>query len=587
MYDHELHWKKLIASTQEHRKSNPTEFWKHIKRLKGNTKPNINSLFSNGRKITEPQEIADTFRLHWQPIYHPHPPARGGLAHTRLVNNFNERNKERTSPEVHIHLDNLSPEHELTTPIDPDDVKRQFKSTPKKTPGRTGINYHMVRRLPNNFIDAYTRLFNACLASGYFPSSFKTANVSFIPKKGVDHQNPLNYRPISLLEVTGKCFEHIINTRLHNYLEDENLLSPKQFGFRRQRSTHDSLNILTNYIHINTKRPGRKHKVALITKDVKRAFDTVWHKGLIYKICNNFRFPIIIQKLLSHYLINRSIFIKFKNTFSQPFTPLAGVPQGSVLAPTLYILFNNDLPNPYHANSLTLTYADDVTQAVCSPTIDGLTTRATTELNRVAKWELLWRIQTHPQKAKVTYFGTKNPNPRHIYLNARNPTRTPIPRSHCNTVLGLTYDSNMNFNTHTSVKTVIAKKALLQLHRFRFASLNTKKHLYKTLIRPILTYAPLYMALTTQKNKAKLQIIQNKALRWICNTRWYDFTTNNTLHQQCNINPLNLYSHNIIVKQILKLIERHPSHIELLEEITPHFRPHINLFHPGTIPPPV
>lgn len=585
-YDHEQHWKKLINSAQQNRKSKPAEFWKHINRLKGTAKPNINSLFSNGRKITEPQEIVDTFRHHWQPVYHPHPPARGGLAHTRLVDNFNRRNEERISPEPFIRLANLSQQHELTTPIDPEDVKRQFKSTPKKASGRTGINYHMVRRLPNNLIDAFTQLFNACLASGYFPSSFKTANISFIPKKGMDPQNPLNYRPISLLEVTGKCFEHIINTRLHDYLEDENLLSPKQFGFRRQRSTQDSLCILTNYIHINTKCLGRKRKVAVITKDVKKAFDTVWHEGLIYKICNHFRFPIIIQKLLSHYLTNRSISIKFKNTFSQPFTPLAGVPQGSVLAPTLYILFNNDLPNPYHANSLTLIYADDVTQAVCSSTIDGLTTRATTELDRVAKWEEMWRIKTHPQKAKIIYFGARNPNPRHIYLNSRDPTRTPIQRSHTSTVLGLTYDINLKFNTHISIKTALAKKTLFQLYRFRFASHNTKKHLYKTLIRPLLTYAPLHIALTTQTNRAKLQIVQNKALRWICNTLWHDFITNNSLHQQCNIVPINQYSHNLTAKQILKVTERHPHYIGLLEDITPQFRRHTNLFHPGAIPPP-
>lgn len=103
-----------------------------------------------------------------------------------------------------------------------------------------------------------------------------------IPKPNRD---PMNYRPISLLESIGKTFERIINNRLRQHLTNNNLLSLKQFGFHQHRSTQDELNLITNYIRNNT-RPRKM--TALITKDVEKAFDTVWHDGLRYKLSTQF-----------------------------------------------------------------------------------------------------------------------------------------------------------------------------------------------------------------------------------------------------------------------------------------------------------
>ena len=116
---------------------------------------------------------------------------------------------------------------------------------------------------------------------GYFPDSFKQAIVIMKPKKGKNSNNPLNYRPISLLEPIAKIYEKIINQIVKTYLEYKKLLNDLQFGFRPGRSTHTSIHTMLEYIAQSHK---RGLDVFLLCKDIEKAFDKVHHPSLIYKI---------------------------------------------------------------------------------------------------------------------------------------------------------------------------------------------------------------------------------------------------------------------------------------------------------------
>ena len=128
-----------------------------------------------------------------------------------------------------------------------------------------------MRHLPNSTLRAVTGLYNASLATGYFPKPFKKAVIILILKLGKDATDPANFRPISLLEILAKVFEGIINDRFRTHLEDNNLLTNKQFGFRQHRSTQDVLNMMTSYVVNNA---DRRIKTVLVTKDVEKAFDS-------------------------------------------------------------------------------------------------------------------------------------------------------------------------------------------------------------------------------------------------------------------------------------------------------------------------
>ena len=111
----------------------------------------------------------------------------------------------------------------------------------------------MLKKMTQNCFEILTDIYNACLSLGYFPEVFKQAIVVMIHKKGKSKENPLNYRPISLLEPIGKVYETIINKRLKWYLEDNGLLNDLQFGFRPGRSTHTSISTMLEFISYNPK----------------------------------------------------------------------------------------------------------------------------------------------------------------------------------------------------------------------------------------------------------------------------------------------------------------------------------------------
>lgn len=167
-----------------------------------------------------------------------------------------------------------------------------------------------------------TNIFNACLSAGYFPNVFKEAIIKFIPKKDKSPQNPINYRPISLLEVPGKIFERTIQSRLNSFLSVNNIIKERQHGFRTYKGTHTA--ITTTHETIANALADKK-QVYLVLRDVAKAFDKVWHNGLKYKILR-LGLPDIIEKILCTFLDNRKAKINIGSDFSNEIKLLSGVP---------------------------------------------------------------------------------------------------------------------------------------------------------------------------------------------------------------------------------------------------------------------
>ena len=150
------------------------------------------------------------------------------------------------------------------------------------------------------------------------------------------------------------------------------------------------------------------------------------------------------------------------------------------------------------------------------------------------------------------------------------PNLPPIKITRNTKILGLIIDNHHRFHLQVRSKAAIARKALSSLFRFRTASIRTKKHIYNALILPLLTYCPLALSQTAHTNILTLQRLQNRALRWIHDTHWTDYTTNETLHTQTKRPPLNITWHFRTLKQIEKFPLYHQQLSDKLDRLSIH-----------------
>ena len=165
-----------------------------------------------------------------------------------------------------------------------------------------------------------------------------------IPKTPTPSTNPEKYRPISLLDVLGKIFAKLLNRKLVRHFDNHNIIKDSQHGFRKKRGTTTLMANLYERVS-KEKATNRKTLITLITRDVQKAFDKVWHDGIIYKLIQA-RVDMKLVRILANFLTGRKAYIKINDHIGETFKLTAGVPQGDVLSPTLFTIVGNDYPEP-------------------------------------------------------------------------------------------------------------------------------------------------------------------------------------------------------------------------------------------------
>ena len=188
-------------------------------------------------------------------------------------------------------------------PIENNDIISLIrKLNPTKDNSSHGITGQMLLLCDDSVILPLRIVFRNILSTTIYPDIWKLANVTPIFKKG-DKQLIQNYRPISLLPICGKIFEQIVFNNLYKHLTSHHLISKNQSGFRPGDSTTNQLIGLVNDIH-RAVDSIKSLEVRAIFLDISKAFDKVWHDGLIFKMRQN-GFSRRLLKRMQHYLNNR------------------------------------------------------------------------------------------------------------------------------------------------------------------------------------------------------------------------------------------------------------------------------------------
>ena len=468
-------WQKTCSSLSP--KTRPNEVFSLLCFISGSPSPNTSDL-PNLPNCHTPVDCANHLSSHLQSHFSTQTPKAFRSTEKAQMNDI------RTAHCNTLHSTFCSPfsSIELSTAIS------QLSTSTSSGPDQ--ITYPLLSHLTQSALHFLLYIFYLSWSTHTFPSAWKQSAIIPILKSGKPSDSPSSYRPISLTSCTSKLFERMVLGRLTYFLEQQDILSPVQAGFRPGRSTVDQVLLLSQSIadSFHQSKPGAC--TVLATVDFAKAFDSVWHSALLSKLLS-VDLPLCFVEWIRSYLSDRRSKVRICNSYSRPFRLRRGVPQGSVLGPVLFSLYINDLPTFLPTSVKTSLYADDLAIWAFSPSVVCATSVVQAALNRLVEWSSKWRLPLNPLKCEISFFSLDPYQSRiqpslHIF-------NTPLKFNPHPTFLGVTFDRTLSFKHHVLS---LRKKFHSRLRAFRSiasASWGPSKEslctLYKAFIRPIFTYA--------------------------------------------------------------------------------------------------
>ena len=329
------------------------------------------------------------------------------------------------------------------------------------------------------------KLFNMCLKESCFPDCWKVSSVVPVFKNVGERSTAKNYRPVSLLSVVIKVFEKLVNNRIVDHLENCGLFSDFQYGFRSSQSTADLLTVVSDSVARAFNRSGATRAVAL---DISKAFDRVWHAGLIHKL-KSYGISGQIFDLISSFLSNRRLRVVVDGKSSQEYPVNAGVSQGSILGPTLFLLYINDLPDDVICNIAI--YADDTSlYPKCDQASNlwqqlELASKLESDLRDTVDWGRKWRVGFNTGKTQLVSFDrSKNTGAIGVKMDG-----SVLEEKSSFKMLGLIFSSKLDWGSYiVSIAKTASKKIGALIRSMKFLSPEVALYLYKSTIRPYMEY---------------------------------------------------------------------------------------------------
>ncbi|KAJ4438019.1 hypothetical protein ANN_13958, partial [Periplaneta americana] len=306
------------------------------------------------------------------------------------------------------------------------------------SPGPDNIPYEFLKQLPMDGKTYLLNIFNHIWTTQVFPDNWRKAIIVPIPKPNKDHRLPDNYRLIALTCTMCKLLEKIINKRLRWCLEKTKFFTPEQNGFREHHSTNDSLKTLETEIldaFLN-----KQHLIA-VSLDIHKAYDMVWHEHVINLLLRN-NVTGNMLAFIYNFLQDRKIQIRMTNTLSQETPVQNGIPQGSVISVTLFLIAINNITSVINSPIKACLFADDLIIFCRGKNVSTTQEILQICLNKILRWSKQTRFKLSASKSKSILFSRKKADHPSLNLHLNNviiPTVTTLK------FLGIIFDKKLTW----------------------------------------------------------------------------------------------------------------------------------------------
>ena len=376
-------------------------------------------------------------------------------------------------------------------------------------PGPDKVWSKVLHDMADQLAEPLTIIYSRLMQEGMVPGVWRLANVCPVFKKGTKG-DPANYRPVSLTCVVGKVMESLIRDKMVEHLERHNLIRDSQHGFMSGRST--ATNMLV-YMEALTKLLDQGHAVDVLYLDFAKAFDKVPHERLLAK-CRGLGLGGKLLEWIRMWLRDRKQRVVINGEASEWSEVLSGVPQGSVLGPTLFLIFINDIDRAVEVtNSILLKFADDTKVGRVVESEEQRRELQST-IDRLVEWSTEWQMLFNAGKCHILHLGARNA--RHEYtMDGKKLEAVEVEKD-----VGVLVHQSLKPSMQCARAASRANVILGQLSRaITYRDKATFLKLYKVYVRPHLEYAVVCWSPWTEGDKEVLEKVQRRAIGMVTNWR--------------------------------------------------------------------
>ena len=467
---------------------------------------------------------------------------------------------------------------DICSPFSRRELLQAIKKLKKgRSPGVDQVSNDMLHQLSPLAERHLLELLNWSWRSGVVPPAWRAAEIVAIPKKGKPPTETGSYRPISLLSCISKLAERLVQHRLQYWLERAGKLNRNQAGFRKGHSTLDQLARVTQSIFdgFESKKPQR---AVLVLLDYARAYDRVWRDALYAKM-GRMGIPGCVTRWVRALLSDRRARVRWGATASRWRVFQEGLPQGSVLAPLLWLVYCNDIDDRLQADGpLVSLFADDVALLATGRSLQECADRLQPALDEVGRWVKTWKVQPSASKCVMTTFTLDPKESGGKVKPELSFCGHPLGFEDTPTFLGLKLDCQLTFTAHiAALREKMAKRraCLTAIAGRSYGShRSTLRIAYQSYVRSLFDYgAAVYFTHAAPTVRERLEVEQRRCARVI--TGCIKLTDKETLTAEAGLPPLSVRAKELAAGEyarILRLPPGDPARDLLEESPTPRLR---------------